>query len=88
MMLRNALKERIKAMSPEQKKSLLRNLIDFACDADEYRDMPIEQVEAELREAGFTDEDFDRMNKRINAILKKYASPAPPTATAKETNDA
>lgn len=75
-------------MSPEQKTALLWNLIEFAYDgADEIRDMPIEQVEAELREAGFTDEDFDRMNKRINAILKKYASPAPPTATAKETND-
>jgi hypothetical protein len=66
--------EKWKSESPEKRRKGFANLaraMNFP-DLVPIEEMTKEEVEASLRRQGFTDDDFKRMNEKIEAVLDKY----------------
>lgn len=71
--------EKWKSESPEKRRKGFANLaraMNFP-DLVPIEEMTEEEVEASLRRQGFTDEDFKRLNEKIQDVLSKYR-PSPP----------
>lgn len=69
-----------KEQPPEQRRRGFANLaraMNFP-DLVPIEEMSEEEVDASLRRQGFTDEDFKRMNEKIQDILTKYRTVSPP----------